>query len=474
MDNAMLYNPEEKIRVGTTLIRNLSTSFYPNTVMIFEELVTNARDAMAKNVEIRIGNDTIEVADDGEGMSPDELKKFFYISYSEKPLIPMRHKKDMRRQIIGRFGIGKLSIYQICKSFTIESKKDNVLSKASFDFEDFEKNTFVDDFNLNVITEQLPRKSGGTRIILSKLKAEKVPKTRDIVERLSKSMPINKDFRVAIHGNGLLQPHVLEATKLPGGSVHNIDTDKQEWSRFKREELGRITGSIVYKPTEKREGGDYGVFIRVLGRRINSDNPYGIINFSSLTHARQFARKIYADLNVDSLQDILLTNRAGIMQDNGKFRALQDFLKNILNHLNDEEYFKWKKAQYQEERNEVKTEVTGTVSDMLDGFDSGKTFPRPQIDVEDKPRISDPAMWEGNRKIIINSSHPIYSIAKKAGKIEGIKVYTLLMSSIEIALKMAKNLEDFRKIFYSMLAGEPARYTKKKGGNHTRTRPKVQ
>lgn len=58
----------EKIRVGTALIKQLSSSFYPKTYMIFDELVSNSRDAGATEVKLGIYKDHIEVDDNGDGM----------------------------------------------------------------------------------------------------------------------------------------------------------------------------------------------------------------------------------------------------------------------------------------------------------------------------------------------------------------------------------------------------------------------
>lgn len=88
------------MRVGTQIIRQLSTTFYPNIRMIFDELVSNARDAMATEVKIFLGADKIVIEDNGEGMSPDGLEKFFFISSTEKETGKIRTKgnKNARRR----------------------------------------------------------------------------------------------------------------------------------------------------------------------------------------------------------------------------------------------------------------------------------------------------------------------------------------------------------------------------------------
>lgn len=114
-------NVESKIRVGTNIIKQLSTTFYPNLNMVFSELVSNARDAMATKVRIRVGDDKITIEDNGEGMTHDDLIKFFYISHTDKEEGNIKIRGDLKRELIGKFGIGKLTLYRLCKSFDIIS-----------------------------------------------------------------------------------------------------------------------------------------------------------------------------------------------------------------------------------------------------------------------------------------------------------------------------------------------------------------
>lgn len=138
------------MRVGTQIIRQLSTTFYPNIRMIFDELVSNARDAIATEVKIYIGTDKIMIEDNGYGMSPEELEKFFFISSTDKEPGEIKITGSIKRAIIGKFGIGKLSMYRICNKFEITTWRDGVTSRATFDFSEFESKKFVDEFELDV------------------------------------------------------------------------------------------------------------------------------------------------------------------------------------------------------------------------------------------------------------------------------------------------------------------------------------
>lgn len=205
---------DDRIRVGTALIKQLSTSFYPNPRMVFDELVSNARDAMATLVKIRINDSQITIQDNGEGMDREALIKFFYISHSDKPEAPVKTMGDIKREIIGRFGIGKLSLYQICSWFKIESWKDGTISESTFDFRKFEKNEFIDDFRLDVVSYPTKLEGSGTRITLCGLKQAVSAKL--LKKGLMRTMPLADDFQVELTGPGIDGTVTLRSEDLVG------------------------------------------------------------------------------------------------------------------------------------------------------------------------------------------------------------------------------------------------------------------
>lgn len=99
------------------------------------ELVKNSYDADAKNVHITIEDDKIIIADDGKGMSLNDLKdKWLFVAYSAKKdgtedevVKPkkdsFRDKIQERRHYAGSKGIGRFSSDRIGKKLTIKTQK---------------------------------------------------------------------------------------------------------------------------------------------------------------------------------------------------------------------------------------------------------------------------------------------------------------------------------------------------------------
>ncbi len=468
---------KERIRVGTALIRQLSTSFYPKAQMIFDELVTNARDAMSTEVHVSIYEDFIEISDNGEGMTPDELVRFFYISSTHKSHLTERFVRGVKREIIGKFGIGKLSIYQIANKFRIETWKDGMMAFADFDFSEFEKKDYIDNFFLDVKSKKTSKNGSGTIIKLTELRhAEKRIRASDIRRSLQRNMPLTSDFKIIVQGIGLDKPVTLRSVDIISGVKHEINENVKG--------LGDVTGFIVYKNTEK---GDYGIYVRIFGRLIDpttqdvkgkGEREHGgsfYVNLSSLSHARQFMRKIYAEFNVDALDEALQTNRAGFVESNSKYIIFCEWVKDILNKYNNVEYKRWKGVRHEIETEDMPREISRQLKDVIVQPDifvspkkvstSRKTFVEHRKENKKVPtfnfnkiiskaageELPEAILDDKKNLVVINTSHPIYGVASSRGGLWGAKYHMVKSAIIAIALERSSDLDEFKTIYEDMI-----------------------
>jgi len=115
----------KSITVDKRIVKILSESTYNNFPQSLKELITNSYDADAARVDIIVdpGSETVTVLDNGKGMSEKEFEYYLRIAGAkrekESGLTPSG------RQIIGKFGVGFLSIFPFFKTFTVESSKKN-------------------------------------------------------------------------------------------------------------------------------------------------------------------------------------------------------------------------------------------------------------------------------------------------------------------------------------------------------------
>ncbi len=140
-----------RIKVGSQIIRHLSTGIYSTPEMAIKELISNAFDAEATLVTIstKSGSGSIVIDDNGIGMDYTDFdQNFTYISKSKKT--GRNETTSSGRPIIGRLGIGFIAVSELCDTMVISSAKKGSDTKfiATLDFSKFKDKKYENsDFN---------------------------------------------------------------------------------------------------------------------------------------------------------------------------------------------------------------------------------------------------------------------------------------------------------------------------------------
>ena len=110
-----------EMKIELTVIEDLGIRLYSRLPEVLSEVAANAWDANASMVEISLqeGNvdssSTIIVRDDGHGMTYEEIGNK-YLRVGRKRRNEEGGKTDGgKRDVMGRKGIGKLSVFRYCK-----------------------------------------------------------------------------------------------------------------------------------------------------------------------------------------------------------------------------------------------------------------------------------------------------------------------------------------------------------------------
>lgn len=131
------------IKVGSEILVHLGQGIYSTPANAIKELISNAYDADATRVTIRAkpDMDNVVVMDDGEGMNEEVFEQHFAIVAKSFRRTGGLYTLQLRRPIIGRFGIGFLAISQICDRIRIISSKggEPFRFEASIDFEEYRR-----------------------------------------------------------------------------------------------------------------------------------------------------------------------------------------------------------------------------------------------------------------------------------------------------------------------------------------------
>lgn len=134
---------ELQFRVSAELKNILGRDLITSDNIAVLELVKNSYDAHATKVEIIFGDDSIVIADNGKGMSKDDIiNKWLFIAYSAKSdgTEDKNYRSKIRRDFAGAKGIGRLSCDRLARYLTIKtvSEETGTLETLKVDWAKFE------------------------------------------------------------------------------------------------------------------------------------------------------------------------------------------------------------------------------------------------------------------------------------------------------------------------------------------------
>lgn len=138
--------------VDAALLRELGERLIGQPQIALAELVKNAYDADASTCRIVFKNDSIEIIDDGHGMTPDEFKQFWMRIGSTHKVDAPRSRK-LGRPVTGSKGVGRLAVQFLARKMEIESTSDGPDSNALIAKADWDEIKSGQD--LNVVKIQL-------------------------------------------------------------------------------------------------------------------------------------------------------------------------------------------------------------------------------------------------------------------------------------------------------------------------------
>lgn len=158
------------------VVKHLSIGLYRNFALAIKELISNAYDAGATEVKLKLDLDNrrIILRDNGRGMNEPEFKEqYLHVGYLKEP---SKQSDELGRMRIGTFGIGFLAPLPYCKSLKIITKKrgqiyalegeipaGSFFTKGNWDIKDFE-------VEYKIYKSDLPLDEGETIIILDDIK----------------------------------------------------------------------------------------------------------------------------------------------------------------------------------------------------------------------------------------------------------------------------------------------------------------
>lgn len=258
-----------KFRVSAELKNILGRDLITSPDIAILELVKNSYDAHASKVEITFDEDYLEIADNGKGMSKDDLiNKWLFVAYSAKSdgTEDVTYRDKITRHYAGAKGIGRLSCDRLARYLvlTTRSEAENDTEVLNVDWQVFEENKKTEFDTIDIpheTTEIIPSFPNASKTGTS-LQFRELHDiwTREDIKRLRKSLEkminpfsgTDDDFQIEIKApkmqaedesissthdrvNGVIENSIADVLKLKttqiesrieGDTIHTTLTDR--------------------------------------------------------------------------------------------------------------------------------------------------------------------------------------------------------------------------------------------------------
>lgn len=347
-----------QMSINLQVLNHLGLNLYSNTSAVISEVVANAWDADATEVKISIDKQgIITIVDNGIGMDLMDINsKYLTVGYQKR--IDSGFSLKYNRPVMGRKGIGKLSLFSIAHVVKVYSQKNgekngfeidtNVLEEAIKTNETYyPQELSLDDINWS---------GDGTRIVLSDLKKRVTSLEVHLKQRLARRFAIiseKNNFNVSVNGKNItiadrnylskaqclwILPPLNNEDEFKEGLLKQTKKDKLLFNKTVSSiiNLGsashNVTGWIATcsEPKELNDDENLNRIVVMVRGKMAKENIFSEIGTTSLYSKYVFGEISAEFLDLDNEADITTSSRQDFFEDDERYLALKNFIKDLL------------------------------------------------------------------------------------------------------------------------------------------------
>lgn len=328
-----------KMQFDPRTIEHLGIQMYSTLPPVIAELVSNSYDAEAENVSIILSdsdpnNKTIEVNDDGIGMTFAEINQKFLIIGRNRRIDERSEKsKNGKRFVIGKKGLGKLAFFGIANHIRIETVQDYRRTTFELDW-DVLRNIKLEQFYQPALIEKnvVSEIEKGTRILLSGITRKSNFNQKQLAYSLSKSFNVldEPDFSVQIFHNEEEPIKVENSLKFESLDIlcrWKIPDDlPSDLNEAYLEHAGQVTGFLF--STQDTVAADMrGIALFSRGKLVNN---YSFLDVRATSHGYSYITGILDVSFIEDLgREVIATNRQSLnweLEETGDLKIFLEFL----------------------------------------------------------------------------------------------------------------------------------------------------
>lgn len=397
--------------VSLSVLGHLGINLYSNVAAVITETVANAWDADATEVHIKLSPDRITISDNGFGMTIHDMNsKYLTVGYQKRndksQLLTPKGRLPM-----GRKGIGKLSLFSIAKTVTVESIKDGERHGLVMEVPKIEHaiKSGAGRYYPEPLDSAQLSVSQGTLVTLRDLNRSRIPATATALrKKLARRFSVigSNDFRVFVDG--------VEVTAKEREDLKHVQFvwDINSGVDFKKECPGLITvtdissfltESQLFNPEWSIKG-----WIGSIKQPSQLNTPEGNLNsIVVLSRGRLFQENILDDINdggiytkyltgqleadfldTDEDEDIATSDRQRVVEDDPRYQYLKSLVKIALRKVAGQWSSLREKqgAKEAKESNPVLAEWIGSLKPASRGYAEKMIAQIESLPLEDKPQ----------------------------------------------------------------------------------------
>ena len=416
-----------KMSIDFNVLNHLGINLYSNIPAVLSEVVANSYDADATEVNIDIYNDKVVITDNGCGMDEEEInRKYLMVGYQKrKGPNGIINTPIYNRKVMGRKGIGKLSLMSIAKTIEVYTCKDDKQSAFKISVDDIVKKIESGETKDYEPQEIMPDNSltKGTRIVLSNIRNNRtLDRPEKVKTELSRRFVVlNNTFVVKVNGEEITFADRKYFDKVKKAFIYGhcpieinsqlsmFDNDLKTIVRENKLTINgkecEINGWIGYvnKSDDLKEGPVSLNKISILtnGKLGQEDILQDLHNTSMFTN--YIIGEIDADF-LDEEQDLATSNREEYQKECPEYEALFNFLKDEISHIGsvwnkdkeeqgisaaisvEPKIEKWYNSLEGDEKKSAK-KILGKVNSMISNEDQRRDFTKYGILAFEKMRL---------------------------------------------------------------------------------------
>jgi len=345
------------MRFDPSTIEHLGIQMYSTLPPVIAELVSNAYDADAKKVEVHLndeGEKSIQVIDDGHGMSFDDINiKFLKIGRNRRrnkqKQFTIQKTESGKRFAIGKKGLGKLSFFGIAKTVEVETIRDGIKNVFKLEWDNIinpanSEESYKPEILKNKESTQEP---SGTKITLTNIQRKTGFDPENIEYNLAKTFEIfnENDFETKIFHNGKDERIVKNEMKFKGIDIEFEwifpSNKKSSDYKYSTQIGGKIVSGVETVPANMK-----GIALLSRGKLVNAhefyDNTASSFGYAYITG---FLDVSFID---EWSKDVISTNRKSLNWEDEDARKLRDYLNTVVRDIYNDRKEKKKEKQIQE------------------------------------------------------------------------------------------------------------------------------